>query len=194
MRKMNLKVGILLMIAGIIIGAVCLLLPTLANNRVNFKEAAFGFIPAGVFFTLGFVFAVLALIFIHGAKKVSANYQSQLAPEGIVFFEEDLKGSTTFRDLRRPGMYHKWKKTAIAALLVLTGKRLLALKGSSPLIDLPLTDARLRQMRFSMEGEKTLLIAFDANLFQPDWSGAIEYRFKTAKAKEFLRKINEMMK
>ncbi len=68
---------------------------------------------------------------------------------------------------------------------------MLALKGSSPIIDVPLTDARLRQMKFSLGNETTLLVAFDANLFQPEWSGAIEYRFKTTKAKEFLQKLNE---
>ncbi len=82
----------------------------------------------------------------------------------------------------------------ITSLVVLTGKRLLAFKGSSPIIDVPLTDERLRRMEFSVEGEKTLLVAFDANLFQPDWSGAIEYRFKTANAREFLQKLSEMTK
>ena len=189
MRKTGLRVGISLLILGIIIGAVCLLLPSLTSNRVRFSESAFGLIPAGVLFLLGFIFTILSLIFTSRARKIAAIYKSQLQPEGIVLFEEDVKGSMTFRNFRSPGRYSNWRKVLITSLVVLTGKRLLALKGSSPIIDVPLTDERLRRMKFSVEGEKTLLVAFDANLFQPDWSGAIEYRFKTANAREFMQNL-----
>lgn len=192
MRKTGLRVGILLLILGIVIGAVCLLLPSLTNNRVNLKEALFGLIPAGVLFLLGFTFTILSLIFTVRARKIAAIYKSQLQPEGIVLFEEDVKGSMTFRNFRRPGVYDSWRKVLITSLVVLTRKRLLALKGSSPIIDVPLTDERFRRMKFSLEGEKTLLVAFDANLFQPEWSGEIEYRFKTTRAREFLDKLSEI--
>jgi hypothetical protein len=100
----------------------------------------------------------------------------------------------TFRNFRSPGMYYSWRKVLITSLIALTKTRLLALKGSSPIINVPFTDERLRQMKFSLEGEKTLLVAFDANLFQPEWSGEIEYRFKTPQAREFLRKLSELPK
>lgn len=191
---MGLKVGISLLILGGIGGGICLLPPSLTNNRVRFSEAAFGLIPAGVFFLLGFVFIILSLIFSIRARKVAAAYRSQLQPEGIVLFEEDVKGSMTFRNFRSPGNYYSWRKVLITSLIALTKMRLLALKGSSPIIDIPFTDERLRQMKFSLEGEKTLLVAFDANLFQPEWSGEIEYRFKTPQAREFLRKLSEVTK
>lgn len=188
------RAGIALLILGIVIGGVCLLLPSLTNNRVRFGEAAFGLIPAGVFFLLGFVFTILSVIFTVRAKKVAAIYKAQLEPEGIVLFEEDVSGSMTFRNFRNPGRYANWRKVAITSLLILTKKNIIALKGASPIINVPLTDTRLREMKFSLEGETTLLVAFAANLFQPDWSGEIEYRFKTSKAREFLQKLNEMKK
>lgn len=184
----------MLLILGIVIGAICLLLPTLTSNRVRFGESAFGLIPTGVMFLLGFIFTILSLIFTVRARKVAAVYRTRLEPEDIVLFEEDVKGSMTFRNFRSPGRYDSWRKVLITSLVALTGKRILALKGSSPIIDVPFRDERLREMKFSLEGEKTLLVAFDANLFQPEWSGAIEYRFKTAKAKEFLQKLNELTK
>lgn len=187
MRKMGLKVGVSLLILGVIGGGICLLLPALTSHRVSFKETLFGLIPAGVFFLLGFIFTILSVIFMIRARKVAAAYKSQLQPEGIVLFEEDVKGSMTFRNFRSPGRYYSWRKVLITSLIALTKTRLLALKGSSPIIDVPFTDERLRQMKFSLEGEKTLLVAFDANLFQPDWSGEIEYRFKTSQAQRFWR-------
>jgi hypothetical protein len=184
-RKTGLRVGILLLMLGVIGGSICLLLPSLTANRVRFNLAALGLIPAGVFFLLGFVFTILSVIFSIRAGKVAAAYKAQLQPEGIVLFEEDVKGSMTFRNFRSPGTYYSWRKVLITSLVALTKTRLLALKGSSPIIDVPFTDERLRQMKFSLEGEKTLLVAFDANLFQPDWSGEIEYRFKTSQAQRF---------
>ncbi|MDT5268759.1 MAG: hypothetical protein QOH49_945 [Acidobacteriota bacterium] len=186
MRRLGLRVGILLLIIGGIGGGICLWLPSLTNNRVRFSEAAFGLIPASVLFLLGFVFTTLSVIFSLRARKVATAYKSQLQPEGIVLFEEDVKGSMTFRNFRSPGRYDSWRKVLITSLIALTKTRLLALKGSSQIINVPFTDERLRQMRFSLEGEKTLLVAFDANLFQPEWSGEIEYRFKTPKAQRFL--------
>ncbi len=186
---MGLKVGISLLILGVIGGGICLLLPSLTNNRVRFSEAAFGLIPAGVFFLLGFVFTILSVIFSIRARKVATAYKSQLQPEGIVLFEEDVKGSMTFRNFRSPGRYYSWRKVLITSLIALTKMRLLALKGSSPIINVPFTDERLREMKFSLEGEKTLLVAFDANLFQPEWSGEIEYRFKTSQAQRFLESL-----
>lgn len=183
---MGLKVGSSLLILGVLVGGICLLLPSLTNNRIRSGEAALGLIPAGVFFLLGLVFTTLSVIFSIRARKVAAAYKSQLQPEGIVLFEEDVKGSMTFRNFRSPGSYYSWRKVLITSLIALTKTRLLALKGSSPIIDVPFTDERMRQMRFSLEGEKTLLVAFDANLFQPEWSGEIEYRFKTPQARSFL--------
>lgn len=180
------------MILGIIIGAACLLLPSLTNNRVRFGESAFGLIPAGVFFLLGFIFTILSMMFTVRAKKVAAIYKSQLEPEGIVLFEEDVRGSMTFRNFRSPGRYASRRKVGITSLLILTKKNIIALKGSSPIINVPFTDERLRRMKFSLEGEKTLLVAFAANLFQPDWSGEIEYRFKTPQAREFLQGLSEI--
>ena len=194
MRKTGLTVGTALLLLGVIGGGICLWLPSLTNNRVRLSEAALGLIPAGVFFLLGFVFTILSVIFSIRARKVATLYRSQLQPEGIVLFEEDVKGSMTFRNFRSPGRYDSWRKVLITSLIALTKTRLLALKGSSPIINVPFTDERLRQMRFSLEGEKTLLVAFDANLFQPEWSGEIEYRFHTPQAHEFLQKLSEVMK
>jgi hypothetical protein len=191
---LGLRVGLLLLLFGCIGGGICLWLPSLTNNRVRFSEAAFGLIPAGVLFLLGLIFTILSVIFSLRARKVAAVYKSQLQPEGIVLFEEDVKGSMTYRNFRSRGTYYSWRKVLITSLIALTKTRLLALKGSGPIINVPFTDKRLRQIKFSLEGEKTLLVAFDANLFQPEWSGEVEYRFKTPQAREFLRKLSELTK
>jgi hypothetical protein len=73
----------------------------------------------------------------------------------------------------------------------LTKVRLVSLQSLSQAIDVPLTDERIRSMRISVGKERTLLIAFDPSLFHPDWSGTIEYRFRTTEAEAFVAKLRE---
>ena len=42
---------------------------------------------------------------------------------------------------------------------------------------------------FSVEGDETLLVAFDPSLFHDDWSGAMEYRFHTSQARALLETL-----
>jgi hypothetical protein len=83
-----------------------------------------------------------------------------------------------------------WKKSAFSGAIALTRTRVLALQFSSPVINVPLDDDRLQQMQFSVEGDDTILIAFNANLFHNDWSGTLEYRFRTPEASAFLKGLS----
>lgn len=180
----------ILAVGGIV---VCLSLPSLTNNRVSFSETKFGLMTACAIFLIGVLITNFSMILLFKARKEAraAAYKSELESEIIVLFDGDTRGWITYRNFHRPGSSSLYRKVGFGGLIALTRKRLVALNGSNPMIDVLLTDERLRQMKFSLEGEKTLLVAFDANLFQPEWSGAIEYRFKTAQAREFSQKLGE---
>jgi hypothetical protein len=60
---------------------------------------------------------------------------------------------------------------------------------SNTAINVPVDDERMRSMRFSVEEETTLVVAFDPALFHHDWSGTMEYRFRTSQAAAFLEKL-----
>ena len=72
MKIAGLIVGILLMVLAGIAFIVCLALPSMTNNRVNFEEALLGLIPAAVIFFLAFVLTVISAIFFFKAKKIAA--------------------------------------------------------------------------------------------------------------------------
>ncbi len=74
---------------------------------------------------------------------------------------------------------------------MITRVRLIGLRYSTPIVDIPLSDPRLRQLQLSMEPGDTLLIAFNASLFHPVWSGTIGYRFRTPSAQRILELIQE---
>ena len=77
MKIAGLIVGILLMVLAGITFIVCLALPSMTNNRVNFEEALLGLIPAAIVFFLAFVLTIVSAIFVFKAKKTAAQLPGQ---------------------------------------------------------------------------------------------------------------------
>lgn len=122
-----------------------------------------------------------------GIGRIPEPLRSQLQTEGITLLDEAVKGSVTYHDFKAPGKRDVWRRQWYVASLALTKVRLLALRGNNKIIDVPLADERLRAMRFSLEKSGAVFcVGFDAGLFHDDWSGTIEYRFRSQEAQHFL--------
>lgn len=129
-----------------------------------------------------------------GIGKIPAPVMNDLQQEGIILLDEGVSGSTTFLNFRAPGRRYAWRRQWYTASIALTRTRLLALQYASQIINVPLTDERLAKLRFSVENNATVFcIAFDASLFHADWSGTIEYRFRTEQASQFEQDLREPM-
>ena len=128
-----------------------------------------------------------------GVGKIPAPFMSQLQSEGIVVMDEGVKGSVTYRNFRAPGKRFGLRRQWYTASIALTKVRLLALWSSNPIINVPLEDKRLRAMQFSLENGGALCVAFDASLFHADWSGTIEYRFRTLEAPRLLESLRRQI-
>ena len=126
-----------------------------------------------------------------GVGKMPAQLAATLKSEGLILMDEGIKGSVTYLDFRAPGRRDAWRRQWFTASIALTQARLLALQNSNTAINVPLTDERLRKMQFSVEEGGTFLVRFDPALFHNDWSGTMEYRFKTEQAGAFLDKLRE---
>ena len=128
-----------------------------------------------------------------GVGRIPAQVMSQLQGEGIVLCDEGVKSSVTYRNFSAPGKRFGWKRQWFPASIALTKTRLLALWYSNLIIDVPLSDERIRALHFSLESSGRLCVAFDAALFHPDWAGTIEYRFRTAEASRFLDSLHRQI-
>jgi hypothetical protein len=123
-----------------------------------------------------------------GIGKVTDQLAAELKLEGLVLLDEGIKCSATYIDFRAPGKYSNWKRRWFSGSIALTQVRLVAQQYAEIIIDVPLRDERLRSMQIALDGD-ALLIAFDARLFHPDWSGKVEYRFRTPHARAFLDRL-----
>ena len=124
-----------------------------------------------------------------GAGKIQEPLMAQLKSEGLLLMDEGIKGSVTYLDFRSPGRYSNWRRQWYTASIVLTRTRLLAFRYASEIINLPLADERLRRLQVSLEEGDTLCISFDPSIFHDDWSGTIEYRFRTPQAQAFIEAL-----
>ena len=73
MKTAGLIIGILLIILSVIGAIVCLLLPSMTNNRVDFDEALLGLIPAALVFFLGLAVAGVSAFLVFRARKNAAT-------------------------------------------------------------------------------------------------------------------------
>jgi hypothetical protein len=128
-----------------------------------------------------------------GVGKIPAALMFQLQSEWIVLLDEGVKASVTYRNFSAPGKRFGWRRQWFAGSIALTRTRLLALWHSNPIINVPLSDERMRAMHFSLENNDGLCATFDVSLFHPDWSGTIEYRFHTTQAPRFLDSLREQI-
>lgn len=128
-----------------------------------------------------------------GVGKIPEALLTRLKGEGVLLLDEGVRGSVTYRNFRMPGRYSNWRRQWYTASIALTKVRLVALRRSAPIIDVPLADERIRRLRLLPEGGDTLLVAFDAALFHGDWSGTIEYRFRTPQARLFTDTVREQI-
>src|SRR3712207_1588484 len=87
-----------------------------------------------------------------GLGKIPRPLMAQLNSEGIILMDEGIKGSVTYIDFSAPGRYSSWRRQWYTSSIALTELRLVALRYSQPIIDVPLADERLGRMRFSLEG------------------------------------------
>ena len=111
--------------------------------------------------------------------------RSQAEMEGILFFDEGVRGVLTYRNFHRPGLRTALDKRLFIGAITLTNVRLLAVSGNNKLVDVPLSDERLKKMRFTIDNG-AFLISFDASLFHTDWSGTIEYKYKCDESQRLL--------
>lgn len=124
-----------------------------------------------------------------GAGRLPAKYADRLRFEGVEVLDEGVGGSITMRRFRAPGRWYWWRRNGFSGSLVLTGSTFAAFTTFRPLIHLPLNDPRLRELHCSVDDEGVLHVDYNAALFNDQWSGDIELRFKTRLARRWLARL-----
>ncbi len=102
--------------------------------------------------------------------------------EGVRLLEQGFPVIVTYLNLRTPARLTSYRRTQRLGALALTHQRVLGTAFNQMVLNLPWTDQRLHQVEWSLGGEGELWAAFEAGLFQPDWSGRIDIAFRCTQA------------
>lgn len=129
-----------------------------------------------------------------GLGRFPKELVEQFRSEGLLFIDEGIRCSVTYKNFRGGGRISNWKRQWFGGGIILTEKRLVAYRLRTVIIDVTLDDPRIKRIEFSTEEPETLLAAFEADLFQRDWKGRIEYRFRTPFSTPLLEKLNELLR
>ena len=135
--------------------------------------------------------------------RIPIALMKELQSEVIEVYDEGIHCSLTFKNFKAPGRRETWRRIWFGGAIALTASRLVALSGTrfttgialsddgGRLINVPSDDDRFRLMSVSLDKPDRLVIAFDASLFHHDWSGELEYRFRTQQAQHLLEAIKK---
>ena len=123
--------------------------------------------------------------------RVPKQAADRIAQEGLVFQQEGIAGSITFRNFRAPGKYFSWRRKWFLGSVVLTREGFRVFWFSNRIISVPWDSDRLSELRCRREGEDTVIVGFDASTCNQDWSGEIEVRLSTSSAVELLETFEQ---
>jgi hypothetical protein len=114
--------------------------------------------------------------------------QELIKDDTKVWMEERMNGSVTFRNWKTPNRRSNYLLDGFVGSLAVTDQRIVGYAYQKRQVNVCFTDERIQEMDFSVDGE-FLKIKLDAGLFQPTWSGTIEYKFKTDSAQTLVTRI-----
>lgn len=129
-----------------------------------------------------------------GQDKVPPEAMSVIEHEGLIFMEEGLCGSITFKRFRAPGRYYSWKRNGFCGSIVLTEKHLLAFAYSKPTIGVAWEADEARKLKCFVQNGKKLCIEYEAGFFDPDSSGEVTVRYRTELVPRILTKLKKQLR
>ena len=121
-----------------------------------------------------------------GSGRFPADGYQRIAPDRDASIVESLIVSITFRNFRASGRYSSWRRNWFLGSLAVSKHLVVGYRFQSLLVNVAFDDPRIREIQWSVERDNCLLLAFDASLFQPTWSGELEIRFLTEDAGKLL--------
>ncbi len=129
-----------------------------------------------------------------GSGRLPADGYRQIEPDRDPYIVESVVVSVTYRNFRSPRRYSSWRRKWFLGSLAVSKHGVVGYRFRSRLVNVPFDDPRIREIHWSVEQPDCLLLAFDASLFQPTWSGELEIRFMTEEADELLSLIESRIK
>ena len=123
---------------------------------------------------------------------IPAKFRPVLEAEGILVADEGMAGRMISRHVRAPGKRCFHRQEGFSGWLAVTRKRVVCYTYGKRQINVAADDAGIAKLRVDVPGEGILSLSFDTADFRRGWSGGIEFRFRTEKARQFHEVLTSM--
>jgi hypothetical protein len=117
-----------------------------------------------------------------GSGRLPDELRVASAAEGLLFLEEGLSGSITYRNYRAPGQRSRLSKDATTGAIVVTSQRLIVWAGRGKNINVPLDHPLRAAINVTLDRPDRICFAYEAGRFSTERSGTIEVRLRTPQA------------
>ena len=114
-----------------------------------------------------------------GLGRIPKQAMAILETEGIVYQEEEIPASISFRNFRSPSRRSGYRRNWFSGSIVITKLHFLAFAGTKTMIGLSWDDEKLGALSCTMDDKSRLRIDYDASTFNDDWSGDIELCYRS---------------
>ncbi len=120
-----------------------------------------------------------------GLGAIPGKLRPVLDSEGIVVADEGIGGWFITRNVRGPGKRYIRRKEGFSGCLAITKRRIVCFTYWKCQINIAVDDPKISELYVNIPAKETLSISFESSVFRDGWSGVIEFRFKTEKARQF---------
>lgn len=120
-----------------------------------------------------------------GLGGVPNRVRPVLENEGIVVWDEGMRGRYITNDLKAPGRRSIHRSEGFAGWLAITQQRVLCYSYRKRQINISIDDPKLSELLVSTPDPQTLSLSFESSVFREGWQGVVEFRFHTEKALQF---------
>ena len=122
---------------------------------------------------------------IFGLGAIPRKLRPVLDAEQIVVSDEGMGGWFIARKVRGPRKRYVGRMEGFCGCLAVTKKRIVCFTFWKRQINISVDDPRITEIHVNLPMKDTFSISFESSAFRDTWSGIIEYRFKTEKARQF---------
>jgi len=126
-----------------------------------------------------------------GNGTLTVPLRDELAAEGLVLLEEDLKGSVRYDHFKAPGRRFNGKVTLVRVALALSERRVVvyASSGRSKLVDSPYTSPHFGMVEIARHEDRVeFRVDYDKGS-DPRFGGRVTIRVHTPEAERIVREL-----
>jgi hypothetical protein len=118
------------------------------------------------------------------AGRIPRRWREELEREAPLLADEGLPGRFIAVDVRGPGRIWKHRSEGFSGWLAVSRARFVAYSYRRRQVHIALNDPRITELHVDLLEDDWFALSFQSGRFREDWTGVLELRYRTVKARQ----------